>query len=318
MQLALRPQRCSGAGASVGRTAPPLMQLSHVGKDYAKVETRGGRLRLVWDLLRGRGAAHVFRALDDVSLTLARGESLGIIGENGAGKSTLLKIVAGVIQPTRGTVTVNGRVGALLELGSGFHPEYTGLANIDLAAALLGLAPSEIAAKRDGDHRVRRSRRSHPRSDQAVLVRHGRAPGLRGRDGACAGHPHHRRSARRRRRVVPEALHRVDRALPRRRRHAAALLAQHVPHPEALPARAVAEGRARRAVRAFRRRDAAYLTYHEEKEARDASRHSAGTTAIAAGVVRDSVARARARKMSRRDRTLRCAATSIRPTAARR
>ena len=131
-------------------TATPgsLMRLSHVGKDYAKVETRGGRLRLVYDLLRGRGAAHVFRAVDDVSLSLSRGESLGIIGENGAGKSTLLKIVAGVIEPTRGEVSVNGRVGALLELGAGFHPEYSGLANIDLAAALLGLAPREIAAKR--------------------------------------------------------------------------------------------------------------------------------------------------------------------------
>jgi len=126
-----------------------LLELAHVGKDYAKVETRGGRLRLVLDLLRGRGAAHVFRALDDVSFSLARGESLGIVGENGAGKSTLLKIIAGVIRPTRGSVGVNGRVGALLELGSGFHPDYTGLANIDLAAALLGLAPAEIAAKRD-------------------------------------------------------------------------------------------------------------------------------------------------------------------------
>jgi lipopolysaccharide transport system ATP-binding protein len=130
-------------------TREPLLALTDVGKDYAKVQTRGGRVRLVVDLLRGRGAADVFSALAGVSLELARGESLGIVGENGAGKSTLLKIVAGVIQPTRGTVRVNGRVGALLELGSGFHPDYSGEANIDLAAALLGLAPDEIDAKRD-------------------------------------------------------------------------------------------------------------------------------------------------------------------------
>jgi lipopolysaccharide transport system ATP-binding protein len=126
-----------------------LLTVAGVGKDYAKVDTRGGRVRLVWDLLRGRAAAQAFRALDGVDFELRRGASLGIIGENGAGKSTLLKIVAGVIEPTRGSVQVNGRVGALLELGSGFHPEYTGLANIELAAALLGLPPHEIDAKRE-------------------------------------------------------------------------------------------------------------------------------------------------------------------------
>src|SRR5437870_184067 len=126
-----------------------LLRLSSVGKDYAKLDANAGRIKLVFDLLRGRGAARVFRALDDVSFELETGESVGIIGENGAGKSTLLKIVAGVITPTRGSVDVRGRVSALLELGSGFHPEYSGLANIDLAAALLGLMPYEIAAKRD-------------------------------------------------------------------------------------------------------------------------------------------------------------------------
>jgi len=129
--------------------SPAFLSLDHVGKDYPKIDTRGGRVRLVFDLLRGHAAAHVFRALDEVTLELKRGESLGVIGENGAGKSTLLKIVAGVIRPTRGHVEVRGRVGALLELGSGFHPEYTGLANIDLAAALLGLTPAEIDDKRD-------------------------------------------------------------------------------------------------------------------------------------------------------------------------
>jgi lipopolysaccharide transport system ATP-binding protein len=140
--------------------APPLLHLDGVGKDYAKVDAHGGRVHLVWDLVRGRAAARVFRALDGVGFELRRGESLGIIGENGAGKSTLLKVVAGVIEPTRGRVAVGGRVGALLELGSGFHPDYTGLANIELAAALLGLTSAEIAAKRDeiiafadiGDH----------------------------------------------------------------------------------------------------------------------------------------------------------------------
>jgi len=126
-----------------------LVALAGVGKDYAKVDANAGRIKLVFNLLRGRGAENVFRALDDVSFEIAEGASVGIIGENGAGKSTLLKIVAGVSRPTRGTVEVRGRVAALLELGAGFHPEYSGLANIDLAAALLGIMPVEIEAKRD-------------------------------------------------------------------------------------------------------------------------------------------------------------------------
>ena len=130
-------------------TSPPLVALDGVGKDYAKLAPAGGRLRLVADLLRGRAAAESFTALDGISLAMRRGESLAVIGENGAGKSTLLKIVAGVVRPTRGRVAVNGRVAALLELGSGFHPDYTGYANIDLAAALLGMDTTEIAARRD-------------------------------------------------------------------------------------------------------------------------------------------------------------------------
>ena len=140
----MSPPLAADAGA-----ATRLLLLDGVGKDYPKLATRGGRLRLVANLLRGRAASESFRALDDVSFAMRRGQSLAVVGENGAGKSTLLKIVAGVIRPTRGRVEVQGRVAALLELGSGFHPEYTGYANIELAAALLGLDPGEIAGRRE-------------------------------------------------------------------------------------------------------------------------------------------------------------------------
>lgn len=126
-----------------------LVHLINAGKDYPKVDRGAARLKLVFDLLRAQRSASVFTALEGVSFDVWTGDSIAVIGENGAGKSTLLKIVAGVIVPTYGTIETTGNISALLELGSGFHPEYTGLENIDLAAALMGLTPKEIRAKRD-------------------------------------------------------------------------------------------------------------------------------------------------------------------------
>ncbi|WP_299394581.1 ABC transporter ATP-binding protein [uncultured Desulfovibrio sp.] len=88
-----------------------------------------------------------FTALHDINLTIRRGECVGIVGRNGAGKSTLLQVIAGTLAPTAGTVRTCGRVAALLELGSGFNPEFTGKENVYLNAAILGLSDEEIDAR---------------------------------------------------------------------------------------------------------------------------------------------------------------------------
>jgi len=124
-------------------TVPPTaaVRADRLSKSYRIYDSAGARLR---ELLFRRPRHREFHALSDVSFTLPRGRALGLIGENGAGKSTLLKIVAGTTRATSGSVERSGTVASILELGMGFHPEFTGRENARMNAALLGLSGAEI------------------------------------------------------------------------------------------------------------------------------------------------------------------------------
>lgn len=125
-------------------TASPLLTVTDLAKCYRLYARPLDRFKEL--LLRRR--LHVeFWALKHVNLTLQRGTSLGIIGENGAGKSTLLKLIAGVLTPTAGSVELHGRVASIIELGTGFHPEFSGRDNLFLGGTLLGFSRQQMDAK---------------------------------------------------------------------------------------------------------------------------------------------------------------------------
>ncbi len=126
-----------------------LMHLEGVSKIYPRVHKPWERFRAFGSILFGKEPTDGAEVLTDVNLEVLKGQSLGIIGENGAGKSTLLKILTGVIQPSRGTVRVNAKIAALLELGAGFQPEFSGMDNVRMKASLLGLSRSELDQRLD-------------------------------------------------------------------------------------------------------------------------------------------------------------------------
>jgi ABC-type polysaccharide/polyol phosphate transport system ATPase subunit len=127
------------------------LRLDHVSKRYRVrhhdvAQRTGGALRKALRRLRPRRMKE-FWAVRDVSFEVGRGETLGIIGHNGAGKSTILKLLSSVTAPTSGEITIIGRLSALIEVGSGFHPELTGLENVYLSGSILGMRRREITDK---------------------------------------------------------------------------------------------------------------------------------------------------------------------------
>jgi lipopolysaccharide transport system ATP-binding protein len=125
-----------------------MISASGLGKAYRLYKNPKDRLKQVF-LGHRTNFYEDFWALKGVDLELRRGETLGVIGENGAGKSTLLQLICGTLQPSAGNVAVKGRIAALLELGSGFNPQFTGRENVHLNAAILGLSKAEIAERFD-------------------------------------------------------------------------------------------------------------------------------------------------------------------------
>lgn len=124
------------------------IQVDNVEKIYKLYDKPSDRLKEALGL--GRGKRHTeYHALKGISMSIRQGECVGIIGTNGSGKSTILKIITGVLNPTRGSVTVNGRISALLELGAGFNMEYNGIENIYLNGTMIGFSKKEIDEKMD-------------------------------------------------------------------------------------------------------------------------------------------------------------------------
>ena len=122
----------------------PAIVVDNVSKRFLLQQDRASSLKELFTTRRDRNPERGFWAVRDVSLEIPTGTTFGLIGHNGSGKSTLLRLMAGIHQPTRGSITSRGRISALLELGSGFHPDLTGRENIYLNGAMLGLSRKDM------------------------------------------------------------------------------------------------------------------------------------------------------------------------------
>ena len=126
----------------------PAIEFENVWKGFRRSSSRVLIRSLLKNLFQGSETEEEFHALKNVSFRIEPGEGVAIVGSNGAGKSTLLSLVAGLVPPDHGRIAVNGRISPLLELGSGFHPDLTGLENVKMNASLLGITQERFEAIR--------------------------------------------------------------------------------------------------------------------------------------------------------------------------
>ncbi len=223
------------------RTPRPSVEIHGLAKRYLLFGRRRDRALA---LLGRTGGLRFVTALEGIDLEVRPGEAVGVVGENGSGKSTLLRLVAGISTPDAGTIRVAQPVAPILELGLGFHPEFTGRENALLYGSLLGIPEDgdDGAPRRRAG--VRGARRVRGPAVADVLLGDGGAPGVRGRHqrgpaGAGGG-----RGARGGRRRVPEEVRRPHGAVQGGRAHRPVLLARDVPRHQLLRAGGVAAPRA--------------------------------------------------------------------------
>lgn len=128
---------------------PDIIRLTNISKQFRVRKDNNLKDRIVHFGRHGKAFREEFTAVDEISLSIKAGTTVGLLGQNGSGKSTLLKLIGGIVAPTTGTVESRGRMAALLELGAGFHPDLSGRENVYLNAAILGLTRTQIDARFD-------------------------------------------------------------------------------------------------------------------------------------------------------------------------
>ena len=172
--------------------SPFVIRVENVTQRFRVIHERPDSVRELFSkFFRKKVKYHDFEAVKNASLSVRRGEVVGIIGRNGSGKSTLLKVIAGVYRPSAGPCEVTGSIAPLIELGAGMHPELTGRENILMNGLLMGFSKQEMMRREQRIIEFADIRRLHRSSYKAILLGNVHAARICGCHGSRSGHPGH-------------------------------------------------------------------------------------------------------------------------------